>query len=179
MKSQVNFVYDIDDDPQDEVKHWLFLENVRLQQERQELVEERQKITKEKEVFEKSVESHKSALEVQERKLCKQKEIFEKKWQILENELRRYARDRDRLAKDKIIIERERENLKRLQSQTKTNVITGSGRYFAGVSSVASLKKRYRELLKIYHPDNEAGDETAVLLINQEYKNLKKQYGID
>lgn len=67
MKSQVNFVYDISDDPQNEIKHWLFLENVRLQQERQELTEERQQFTKEKNSFEREKRSYQSALDVQEK----------------------------------------------------------------------------------------------------------------
>ncbi len=43
---------------------------------------------------------------------------------------------------------------------------------FAGVNSPMALKKRYRDLLKIYHPDNVAGDSRVVLVINQEYERL-------
>lgn len=172
MKSQVNFVYDMDEDPKDELKHWLFLENVRLQQERQELAEERQKLEKEREGFERERKSYQSALNIQEKNLMHQKELFEKQWQIMENELRR-------MAKDKAAIERERENVKKLQAQARSTVYTGDTRFFAGVSGQAGLKKRYRELLKIYHPDNECGDDATVLLINQEYRVLKKKYGID
>ena len=120
MKSQINFVYDINDDPQDEIKHWLFLENVRLQQERQELSEERQKLTKEKNTFEKEKKSYQSALDLQEKKLLKQKELFEKQWQIMENELRR-------MAKDKVAIERERENLDETHWKTKIEYRAGDG----------------------------------------------------
>lgn len=172
MKSQVNFVYDISDDPQNEIKHWLFLENVRLQQERQELTEERQQFTKEKNSFEREKRSYQSALDVQEKRLLRQKELFEKQWQIMENELRR-------IAKDKATIEREKENLKKLQNQARNTAHVGESRFFAGISGPVGLKKRYRELLKIYHPDNEGGDDATVLLINQEYKSLKRKYGID
>ncbi len=178
MKSQVNFVYDIEDDPQDEIKHWLFLENVRLQQERQELIEEKQTLTNEKELFEKSKKSYQSAIEVQERKLCRQKDLFEKKWDILEKELRRYSKDREKLAKDKSIIDREKENLRKIQNQTRIVEISSSG-FFSGVSNAISLKKRYRDLLKIYHPDNDSGDDRTVHVINQEYVKLKKQYSLD
>lgn len=34
--------------------------------------------------------------------------------------------------------------------------------WFAGISSEAELKKRYRDLMKIYHPDNQAGDTNTV-----------------
>ena len=90
----------------------------------------------------------------------------------MENELRR-------IAKDKANIEREKENIKKLQNQAKNMTHVGESRFFAGISGPTGLKKRYRELLKIYHPDNEGGDDATVLLINQEYKSLKRKYGID
>ena len=48
--------------------------------------------------------------------------------------------------------------------------------YFAGVNSLESLKKRYHDLLKIYHPDNQNGDNTASKQIQQEYEELLKKY---
>ena len=53
MKSQVNFVYDIEDDPVDELKHWLFLENVRLNQQRQQLEYDLEELDRMKEKLEK------------------------------------------------------------------------------------------------------------------------------
>ena len=44
--------------------------------------------------------------------------------------------------------------------------------WFAGIKSVDELKKRYRDLMKIYHPDNQAGDTNAVQQIQQEYEQL-------
>lgn len=44
--------------------------------------------------------------------------------------------------------------------------------WFAGISNAEELKKRYRELMKIYHPDNQAGDTNAVQQIQQEYEQL-------
>ena len=54
-----------------------------------------------------------------------------------------------------------------------------SGIYFAGVDSLESLKKRYRDLLKIYHPDNQNGDNTISKQIQQEYEELLKEYSKD
>lgn len=48
--------------------------------------------------------------------------------------------------------------------------------YFTGVDSLESLKKRYRDLLKIYHPDNQNGDTTVSKQIQQEYDELLKKY---
>ena len=36
--------------------------------------------------------------------------------------------------------------------------------------------KRYKDLLKIYHPDNTHGDNNIVLAINEEYERLLRFY---
>ena len=45
-------------------------------------------------------------------------------------------------------------------------------KYFAGVKTVAELRKQYRELLKKYHPDNEGGSVEITQQINAEYDAL-------
>ena len=45
---------------------------------------------------------------------------------------------------------------------------------FKGVSNPITLRKRYKELLKIFHPDNLCGDEEMVQLINREYERRKR-----
>lgn len=47
---------------------------------------------------------------------------------------------------------------------------------FAGINNAEELKKRYRELMRIYHPDNRAGDTNAVQQIQEEYEKLLKKY---
>lgn len=48
--------------------------------------------------------------------------------------------------------------------------------FFKGVKSVDDLKKRYHDLLKIYHPDNNAGDIEVTVKIKEEYDLLEKQF---
>lgn len=48
--------------------------------------------------------------------------------------------------------------------------------YFAGVNDKKSLKKRYHDLLKIYHPDNQNGDSTVSKQIQEEYDSLSRKY---
>lgn len=45
-------------------------------------------------------------------------------------------------------------------------------KYFADVKTVEELRKRYRELLKKYHPDNEGGSVEVTQQINAEYDAL-------
>ncbi len=162
MGGNVNFVYDLgDEENTDELKHFLFLESVRISQEKQELADEKRK------------------LELERKKLNREKDLFDKQWKIVERELRKIGNDRDSIARDKAYIEREKANLKKLQQQQKmqtSNVTVKSGTFFAGVVGVTGLRKRYRELLKIYHPDSGNGDSATFLAINKEYELVKKQF---
>ena len=57
---------------------------------------------------------------------------------------------------------------------TTDNVVQGE-MFFSGVSDKKALKKRYKDLIKIYHPDGDAGDTATVAEINREYEDLKAQ----
>ena len=45
-------------------------------------------------------------------------------------------------------------------------------KYFTGVKTVEELRKRYRELLRKYHPDNKNGSTEITQQINAEYDRL-------
>lgn len=176
MKSQVNYIYDFDDDPVDELKHWLFLENVKLNQQKQQLESEMEDFNKQKAEFESEKKQYNREIELKEKKISRERELFEKQWKIVERELVRMARDRDRMAKEKAYIQREKDELKRLRQAAPSELSVRSGTFFLGVSSLSGLKKRYRDLMKVYHPDNENGDENTVLYINNEYEKLKARF---
>lgn len=176
MKSQVNFIYDFEDDPVDELKHWLFLENVKLTQQKQQLESEIEDLNRQKAEFEKEKIRGNREMELKEKKLSREKDLFEKQWKIVERELVRMARDRDKMAKERAYIQREKDELKKMRQAAPSEASVKSGTFFMGVSSLGGLKKRYRDLMKIYHPDNENGDETTVLYINKEYEKLKPKF---
>ena len=48
--------------------------------------------------------------------------------------------------------------------------------FFKGVNSPLGLKKRYKDLIKIFHPDNLFGDHDTILKINKEYEMMKKKF---
>ena len=48
--------------------------------------------------------------------------------------------------------------------------------FFAGCTNWEQVKSRYRDLMKIYHPDA-GGQEEASKRINAEYNKLKKKFG--
>ena len=45
-------------------------------------------------------------------------------------------------------------------------------KWFNGVKDIETLRKRYRELLKVYHPDNSGGNEEIMKQINTAYDCL-------
>ena len=58
---------------------------------------------------------------------------------------------------------------------TTTDDVVQGELFFSGVSDKKALKKRYKDLIKIYHPDGDAGDTATVAEINREYEDLKAQ----
>lgn len=176
MKSQVDFIYDFDDDPVDELKHWLFLENVKLNQQRQQIENERFELKCERDNLEREKEQRERELEAREKKLKREKDLFDKQWKVVERELVRMAKDRDRMAKERAYIQREKDELKKMRLAAPSELTVRSGTFFLGVSTLSGLKKRYRDLMKIYHPDNDNGDEGTVRFINIEYEKLKEKF---
>lgn len=157
-----------------EMKAWFFKENVRIMQERHKLEEERQAFEREKRKSLQEIKKQQSVEDIAKRQLEKDKELFEKKVEVLQDELRRLAYDRQQLEREKAVLK----ELKKRQSAQQTTYTATPKLFFKGVNNESSLKKRYRDLLKIFHPDNMNGDTDALQNINKEYDNLKKVYSL-
>lgn len=146
-----------------EIKLWLFQENVKLDASRQELEKRIRTFEKEKEASLQEIKNMEAKNSLEARQLQNEKMLFEKRWQILQ-------RGFEELNQDRLKLERERRLVKREPVQKVCN----ADMLFSGVDNSLALKKRYRDLLKIFHPDNLAGDHDTVQIINREYENLKK-----
>lgn len=171
-----------------EIKVWLFQENVRLQSERKELEESRNRFIKERAQFRDEMNSlnHRMALE---RKRIKDENLFfEKKMQILQDGFRQLESDRRKFEQDKLMFESKKKNQERESNQNGryNQYNRDSSRYFgresdvadvlfSGVNNPLGLKKRYRDLIKIFHPDNMCGDANVVQIINQEYEKKRRE----
>jgi len=100
--------------------------------------------------------------------------------EILKNGYAQLEQDRQAFEKEKEM-ERQRRKWQRMQDEEEEMASTGSfsvehvSVLFAGVKNNLALKKRYKDLLKIFHPDNVAGDKSVVQEINREYERLKKE----
>ncbi|SDB17941.1 hypothetical protein [Butyrivibrio sp. INlla16] len=49
--------------------------------------------------------------------------------------------------------------------------------FFAGCTTLDSANKKYKSLVKLYHPDNMDGDTSALQEINYQYNEVKKRLG--
>ncbi len=56
------------------------------------------------------------------------------------------------------------------------NARSSSFDFFAGCNSRESVDKKYKTLVKLYHPDNMDGDTAALSEINVQYANAKKRF---
>ena len=45
--------------------------------------------------------------------------------------------------------------------------------YFTGCNNMDDLNKRYRALMKVYHPDNQTGDSSTFQQVRKEYEKMK------
>ena len=139
-----------DEDALKELKHFLFKETVRIENEKKALKEDREKLIRERTQFRKEIDllNHKMVLEhkrLKDEALRKEKYRFKTEQDIWKSGVVRNEKPDDVIAV-----------------------------LFKGVSNPITLRKRYKELLKIFHPDNLCGDEEMVQLINREYERRKR-----
>ncbi|MDE6622666.1 MAG: hypothetical protein K2K74_19670 [Lachnospiraceae bacterium] len=165
------------------MKTWMFQEQVRIQAKRDEL----QELSRELQDLKRQLERERSALELREKTIKKRfddNEIFiAKKKKIIEDAYQQLALDRKALECERLNFEHEKSKYRRqkMSGAKSMHQQYESGAYdstcfFRGVDCDLALRKRYKELLKIFHPDNKCGDTKTLLLIQTEYENLKSRY---
>ncbi len=99
--------------------------------------------------------------------------------QILQNGFLQLDMDRKKFEREKRQYESQKTNDSSSASSGSSFYYKGSTPdFFKGVNNILGVKKRYRDLLKIFHPDNLCGDSETVLEINRQYEAIKKKMGI-
>lgn len=107
--------------------------------------------------------------------LEQQEKQFEMKWEMLIRETQQLADDKQQFERKKKFYEHVQSNVQEEYSVTTSENLVSGEMFFSGVSDKKALKKRYKDLIKIYHPDGDAGDTATVAEINREYEDLKSQ----
>lgn len=165
------------------MKAWMFQEQVRIQAKRDEL----QEFNRDLQELKRKLERERNALELREKTIKKRfddNEIFiAKKQKIIEDAYQQLALDRKALECERLNFEHEKSKYRRQKMsgpkpvhQQYESGAYDSTSFFRGVDSDLALRKRYKELLKIFHPDNKCGDTKTLLLIQTEYENIRSRY---
>lgn len=159
-----------------ELKLWLFKENVRLENERKELMELQNKFVMERVQFRDEMNALNHKMVIERKRMKDESTFFDKKLQILQDGFRQLDLDRRIFEKEKQRFYRERECFR---DENRKNAFlaekASAGIFFKGVNNPLALRKRYRDLMKIFHPDNLCGDAEVVQYINKEFDRLKEK----
>jgi hypothetical protein len=150
-----------------------------LEKERRDLEVERRSLERERREFTRRVESEVKRLE-------QQQQLLDTKFRILEEEFVKLAAEKEKVQKQKAFYRKVSDFTTRTASAAGTSsqstpsqssVVRGD-MFFSGVDSKQAIKKRYKDLIKIYHPDNRDGDSSTIQEINSEYNKLCARYKI-
>ena len=164
MAEEFEMMEKLSEDEIEQKRRWVFEQIIKIND--KELEDER-----------KLIEIQKGMLERQKRKnmllskqLENQKNLFDKQWQIMEKGFHQLALDKERFEREKSVY---RDNVYR-EARRGMNYSENVKLFFKGVDDTTSLKKRYKELLKIFHPDNIHGDSQLIQAIMSEYETQKR-----
>ena len=135
--------------------------------------EEREELRRQQQQLERERQEFLRAKSFEEKRLGREKRIFDMEWQMLEEEWRRLAIEKERMghkAHHSAHSSKESDTSERVMpSDVSVSV------FFSGVKNMRMLRKRYRDLIKIFHPDNVSGDTDVIQKINEEYEMLKRR----
>lgn len=151
--------------------------NAKLEQDRAKLERVNSKLENEKASLERERKEYLRRLEVEKNRNEQEKKLFDMKVKILQEELQNMAIEKEKIEKQKKFYKHVSEyQSEEAQETYRTDNIVRGDMFFTGVRNKQTLKKRYKDLLKIYHPDNIAGDNDTIQEINNEYSKLAAMY---
>lgn len=186
----------VDTDEDAEYKNWLFEENIRLKEVEHYLEEEKERL----QAYEKELEKKAKDVESMSEKFIQERAQFRDEMNLLTGQV---TRERQRLKQDEQFFDKKMDILKagfadldkakreleaeRMRYDAQSSYygdddIPGYGApiaksLFTGITNPLMLKKRYKDLVKIYHPDNLAGDHDLFKAITIEYERLQSKIG--
>ncbi len=158
---------------QHEFEMWRVQETERLESKKQNLRRETRQMEQERMQLNIEKAHFHRQQEFEETKKKHEEHLLEMKRQILEGELYKLAEEKKQFEQKKNFYDQV-DAYQKDDIRTRPASVHGA-MFFAGVNNQSSLKKRYKDLLKIYHPDNKCGDTDAIQEINREYQRLLAQ----
>lgn len=161
------------DEQLDEMKGWLTRENIRIEAEKEALIRREKEFDRRHRMICRKLKALNERCEMEQKQLNLEKSLFKQKWDILENAYKELHEEQEQFEYEKQKLLQERESYCYAQPN---RIGLASSFFFKGVNNSLALKKRYKDLIKIFHPDNIAGDKETIQLINQEFHDLQNIY---
>lgn len=150
------------------MRRFLFQERISLLNEKKALEDMYEKFMQEKQAFSIDMKVLEKKISMESKRLKDEQTFFDKKFDILKNGFASLEMDRKAF---------EREKNAYLSGRNNTPLNNQNISYmFSGVTSYLGLRKRYKDLMKIFHPDNLDGDERMVIAIKEEFEKLKERF---
>lgn len=138
------------------------------------LEEELSALQEEKEKLLQELDGLQKRKAIEEDRIKKEKDFLDQKMAILKGGFEQLEMDKKRLEKEKNRFEAERDVVRNM---TEKMMYSDTAKvFFKGVSNPLTLKKRYKDLIKIFHPDNVCGDTDTIQSINIEYERLRQEF---
>lgn len=161
----------------EEMKLWLFRENIRLRGLRLEIEADRERLAQEQMQFSDDHRQFLNQLAQQRRQIHLEEALVEEKLKIIQKTFDEINADRKALKRrEEKLLRREMELDGRIRNTKTVDETEAADLMFRGVNSYLALKKRYRDLMKMFHPDCGTGDAGMVLAINRTYERIKAMY---
>lgn len=154
-------------------KLWLFQENVRLANERRELEQSQEEFQNERVRLRKEMDELNRKNLLERKRLKEENLFFNQKLAILQDGFRKLDEDRQDLERQRRELAQERSEWVRKPALGGPVMEETVQLLFRGVDNSLALRKRYRDLVKIFHPDNLFGDGELAQMINREYLKRK------
>lgn len=157
------------------IHKWCFQEASGFDGTEQEIKEAKKELKQQKRLLEQEKQEFLRNKEYEEKRLEREKQLFDMKWKMLEEEWRKLVIEQERVERKKQFYTR----MEEFEASERKNCSDFQvSEFFHGVKNKGTLKKRYKDLIKIFHPDNLAGDTLVIQKINAEYEKLKKNFEV-
>jgi len=156
-----------------ELKTWLFRENIRLATAAAELDKKQTKFEDEKQRFQEEMKVLNRKMTNEQNRIKKDHQLVAEKLEIIKDGFQKLNMDRRRLDKEWARLTAEKEFM---EEHGLYDGLPEVSVFYRGVKNPLTLKKRYKDLTKIFHPDNLAGDTEIIQRINREYESLKREF---
>ncbi|MBP5198846.1 MAG: hypothetical protein J6033_07330 [Lachnospiraceae bacterium] len=155
-------------------KIWLFKENIRLKNREKDLDEAKEKFLNERLRYKDEMDQLNLRIVTERKRLKEENLFFDKKMEILKAGFVQLESDRKRFEAEKK--QYDRELAERFSSSGSIKVDDNLiALLFRNTNNPLTLRKRYKDLVKIFHPDNLLGDEELMQAINDEFQRRREE----